>query len=385
MAYSFRVRSWATLLSAIIALATITAGARGESTGELLAAVKRVGPEGAGHAEAIAAVAELQRRGAENLLPILRGFRDANPLAANWLSGAFESIADRTLTGGGELPAREIEAFVVDTAQAPAARQLAFDWLERVDATSRARLIPAMLDDPAPGLRREAVAHQIARAERFEKEQAAAEALAAWREAFRGAVHVDQVKRIVKALEERGEPVSVPEHLGFLTEWKIVGPFEHADGVGFDAVYPPEKAVDFAADYDGKTGRVAWRTVATEDDFGLVDIAKRIAPHKGAAMYAAADFHSDEARAAEIRIGTPNAWKLWVNGEVVFSRVEYHRGMTVDQYRVPVRLKAGANRILLKICQNEQTEDWAQSYEFQLRVCDRSGTGLRSARRGNGG
>ncbi len=47
--------------------------------------------------------------------------------------------------------------------------------------------------------------------------------------------------------------------------------------------------------------------------------------------------------------------------------------MRMDQYRVLAKLQPGTNKILLKICQNEQTEDWAQRWEFQVRVCDSSG------------
>jgi hypothetical protein len=50
-----------------------------------------------------------------------------------------------------------------------------------------------------------------------------------------------------------------------------------------------------------------------------------------------------------------------------------------DQYVARGRLKQGRNRILLKICQNEQTEDWAQVWAFQFRVCDLAGKGLNSA------
>ena len=32
-------------------------------------------------------------------------------------------------------------------------------------------------------------------------------------------------------------------------------------------------------------------------------------------------------------IGSKNAWKLWVNNQLVFARDEYHRGATrVDQF-----------------------------------------------------
>jgi hypothetical protein len=78
----------------------------------------------------------------------------------------------------------------------------------------------------------------------------------------------------------------------------------------------------------------------------------------------------------EIRLGTPNGWKLWVNQELVFAHEEYHQSMRLDQYRARAHLKAGPNRLLLKLCQNEQTEDWAQRYEFQVRVCDPTGTAV---------
>ena len=41
----------------------------------------------------------------------------------------------------------------------------------------------------------------------------------------------------------------------------------------------------------------------------------------------------------------------------------------------------GTNVILLKICQNEQTESWAQDWEFQLRVCDGLGTAVLATNR----
>jgi hypothetical protein len=42
-------------------------------------------------------------------------------------------------------------------------------------------------------------------------------------------------------------------------------------------------------------------------------------------------------------------------------------------------LTAGMNVILLKVCQNEQTEDWAQDWKFQLRVSDSSGAAVEPA------
>ncbi|MEZ5327020.1 MAG: hypothetical protein R3F19_18375 [Verrucomicrobiales bacterium] len=34
--------------------------------------------------------------------------------------------------------------------------------------------------------------------------------------------------------------------------------------------------------------------------------------------------------------GSKNAWKIWLNGELIFGRDEYHRGAAIDQIPLPV-------------------------------------------------
>jgi hypothetical protein len=55
--------------------------------------------------------------------------------------------------------------------------------------------------------------------------------------------------------------------------------------------------------------------------------------------------------------------------------------MEVDQYVAHGKLKQGTNQILVKVCQNEQEESWAQRWQFQLRVCDELGTAVLSKNR----
>ena len=45
-----------------------------------------------------------------------------------------------------------------------------------------------------------------------------------------------------------------------------------------------------------------WEAVSTGDDYGLVDIAKKIKNYKGSTMYATADFYSDRKQTVEIRL-----------------------------------------------------------------------------------
>ena len=196
------------------------------------------------------------------------------------------------------------------------------------------------------------------------------------RQALNGAIDDDQVKAIVKPLKELGESVDLQKHFGFLTEWYLIGPFDNVGLKGFSVAYPPETERNLKAKYAGKSGEVEWKSYTTEDEYGTLDIAKKTEPFKGAVMYAATTFMADKAREIEIRLGTPNAWKLWVNGVQIFARDEYHRGTFLDQYKVSAKLKPGPNEIMLKICQNEQTEEWAQAWTFQLRVCDHSGVAV---------
>lgn len=347
---------------------------------ELIQSIKAVGPEGAGHAEAKQAVKQLSRGSSQTLLPILTAMNDANPLAANWLLGAFEAVADRAVKTKTSLPAKELEAFVIETKHNPLARRLAYDWLLKLDVSLAERLIPGMLLDPGADFRRDAVQRLIDQAVDAQGKEDKVAAVKLFQEALRGATDDDQVQAIVKPLKELGETVDLQKHFGFVVRWKLIGPFENHDLVGFDAVYPPENNLDFQAKYSGKDGKeVAWVDHTTEDEYGAVDLRKAIPPFKGAVTYAAAEFNTKTASTVEIRLGTPNAWKLWVNGKLMFARDEYHRGTQLDQYKVPVKLTAGKNVILLKVCENEQTEEWAQDYKFQLRVSDSSGAAFEPA------
>lgn len=332
-------------------------------------------------AKAQAALKELSQLGAKSLLPILNGLKGTDPVAANWLRAAFEATASGVLKSGKALP-KELATFVEDKERSRdgRARRLAYEWMLKTDPTIAQRVIPAMLFDPVPEFRRDAIELLIADGE---KQLAASDKAAAKRtleKALSAAIHDDQVKRIIKPLKELGRDVDLQKHFGFLPAWSIIGPFDNKGGAGFVRVYPPEKKLDLNKEVDGESGKVRWEKFSTDDPYGNVNIAKLIENFKGSCMYATTEFQSDRDQVVELRLSTPNAWKLWVNGEKVFGREEYHRtpeSLVMDVYRVPVTLKAGANRILLKVCQNEQEQSWAQRYQFNVRVCDETGTAVR--------
>jgi len=354
-------------------MATLVLAGDGESSIQTILKIDRGGE---GHATAVAALKELSQEPTDALLPILHGMDRANPLAANWLRGAFQTIADRGSKQNATLPLQELEQFVLDRTHAAAARKLAFDWLVLLDPLAADRLVPTMIDDPGAELRRESVQRLIDQAIEASEAGQAAESKQLFQRAFAVALDPDQLDRLAQSLTDLGEKPDMQRQLGLLDDWWLIGPFDHRGGVGFDAIYPPEREVRLQADYAGLDQQVAWFRKESGHPRAVMDLNRLVAPLRGAVFYAYREFNAAQPQSVEIRLGTPNGWKLWVNGELVFAREEYHHTMQMDQYRLATRFVTGTNRILLKICQNEQKQEWAQRWQFQMRVCDSSGAAV---------
>ncbi|MFP6603334.1 MAG: hypothetical protein VB862_12460, partial [Pirellulaceae bacterium] len=202
-----------------------------------------------------------------------------------------------------------------------------------------------------------------------------------YRQTLNAARDDDQIKVIVQKLKKLGVQVDLPRHFGFLMNWKTIGPFENKGRKGFATVFPPEKELNLTAQYQGTEGAVKWQDYQTNQDYGMVDINQPYGMLKEVLAYAVTDFNSATEQEVELRLGCKNAWKVWLNGELLFQRDEYHRGMRLDQYRLKAKLKQGRNVIMLKLCQNEQMENWTKEWQFQLRVCDATGTAILSTSR----
>ena len=363
----------------------------------LIAKVRAVGPKGAGHREATVAWQALVKADAAQLPEILASLDDSGPLAENWLRAAVEAVAERHVKNGGSLPMASLEKFLADSRHSPRGRRLAYELIAGVDQTAEPRLIPGLLNDPSLELRRDAVALALKQAEASAIPPAdKSTTVAAYRKAFHAARDLDQVKIAVEKLRGLGETVDVQSHFGFVTRWKVAAPFDNGGAKGFDVAYPPEKEVDLKDFCDGKGGKIiGWVDVATTDDYGNVDLnksydtyqrdadgkplPKKIEPqYKGSVAYAFAEIIADKEQDVELRLGSTNANKIWLNGELLTANHIYHTGREVDQYVGRGRMKKGRNQILLKIAQNEQAEEWAQDWQFQLRVCDRIGTAILS-------
>jgi hypothetical protein len=126
---------------------------------------------------------------------------------------------------------------------------------------------------------------------------------------------------------------------------------------------------------------VRWTDYVAKDETGIIDLNEGLGKHPEAVGYAVAEFTSKEARPVEVRLGCYNAFKLWVNGELVLVRGDAFTGMRLDHYVARAKLKPGKNVILLKACVDVAPPPVPQLWRFQLRVCDESGAAILSTTR----
>jgi hypothetical protein len=345
-----------------------------------LEAIRHVGPRGAGHRAAKQAAAELSR-GDISLLPqVLEAMDGAGPLAENWLRGVAEAQVQHALAAGQAIPLDKLQAYIRHVEHSPRGRRLAFELLRQQDQPLADAMIPEWLDDPSLELRREAIEQSLQRAKNLDGQSKPDDALLEYLKVFRFARDLDHIQKIAENLERLGATPDIADHMGFITQWHVIGPFDNTNKQGFDVVYPPEKEIDLQASYPGVTGDISWKPLTTDDAYGLVDLNTGLGNHKGAIAYAFAEFHSSRERDVQFRLGCINGNKVWLNGELLTANHVYHANTFVDQYLGQGRLRAGRNEILVKIAQNEQTEDWAQRWSFQLRVCDAIGTAVLSGK-----
>ncbi len=354
----------------LLVIAAVASEPTIDRVSEAVAIIQKVGPNGAGHETAVAAMKVLNAATPDQIPLILEGMNDNNKLAANWLRAAVTKIAG----GQQQVPLVKIRSYFDDRSRSHMGRLLAFELLTEQNEKLKQQLIPTLIDDPSLPLRYKAVAHMIEESETAD----AVQSVGMLGIALDKARNVDQVVAIAKALDKKGVAVDLQKQLGFINNWHWVGRFDNSSEKGFDTVYGPEKSlaeIKLEAVYDdcnaGSDGK--WQSYNTVDTQGLVDLNDVVGKIKDVIVYAHATFDSDADQTADIRIGCINAHKVWVNGELVMANEIYHNGISPDKFIGKTMLKKGSNDILVKVCQNNQSEPWAQRWQFQLRVCDETG------------
>ena len=369
-------------VSAVALLVVALPPLRADETADLLEQIKRVAPQGANAPAARAALDKLVKEGPAALPAILAALDTPDTVAANWLRSAFDQIADEEIRKGGKgIDADALVSFAQDVKHHGRARRLALSLVEQLRPGTEDRFLFERLGDAE--FRYEAIDFELNRRRgkgAWYKQTNAAEIL---RQLFAETRDLAQSREVANKLREYGAEVSIADHFGFLRDWYIVGPFDANGMKGFKTVYPPEEKLDLAAKYEGKDKKpLQWmRFTAPETRTGkhvaLVDLRKPLGDAEDAVAYAHTAFESPDVREVEFRGAADDNLTVWVNGERVFGFEEYRNGVRFDRHRLKVRLKAGVNTVLVKVCQApSDVTNRDPNWEFLLRVCDASGKGL---------
>jgi alpha-galactosidase len=144
----------------------------------------------------------------------------------------------------------------------------------------------------------------------------------------------------------------------FIDNWHVIGPFRSPrDGeVSLDMPTPLEAdiakhdggAVNLKAGYDTGEAALTWVRVSASAKTGAVNLTAELGPHEWCVAYGYAEFDSPGERDTILRCGSDDGIRIWLNGQLVHSN-EARRPYNPSSDAVPVRLRAGVNRILVKV------------------------------------
>ena len=168
------------------------------------------------------------------------------------------------------------------------------------------------------------------------------------------------------------------DELGFVRQWRVIGPFDNEGKAGFNREYPPEalRNQDVVADgqYPGRERPVQWRAYPEGvTRYGYVDLDAVLRPYVNVCGFAETFVHREREEPISLWLGAAGAAKIYFNGTKVFEE-DIYDGATADRNSVMVAAVEGWNRILVKSC----TADG--QWGFFLRVADRSGAPLSDLR-----
>lgn len=340
--------------------------------------------QGRGTPDGRAAWQRLTQAGPDALLPILRAMDGADTTASNWLRTALDRIVARERTKGQSLPVDRLLAFAKDAKQPGRARRLALELVDQQRPGTSDSLFRRWLDDPE--FRYEAVALTLAKARPLLKSGAKNAALPLLRQAFAAARDVQQARDAAAGLEQLGLKVSVGEHLGFLMDWHVIGPFDGGSQKGFHLSFAPETKVDLQGELMGQGGKkLRWvRYRAAEPPHAsaarhqaLINLAEKSAlgDADDAVAFAYTEFTVSKGDEVEFRGAADDNLTVWVNGQRAFGFEEWRNGVRHDRHRFKATLRDGKNTVLVKICQSAAPNP-EPNWEFILRVVDPTGKGI---------
>ena len=149
--------------------------------------------------------------------------------------------------------------------------------------------------------------------------------------------------RVEQQLAEAAE--FLERFAGYSASWLVAGPyFREGQGAAqvFELTFPPETT---------DASDVEWKPLGVNNRANpWVFQLDRAIGGSNRCVYVRTEVWSDKQQAARLEIGSDDAVKAWLNGDLVHSNF-VHRGVTPGQDKVAIALSSGWNTLQLKIVQ----------------------------------
>jgi CubicO group peptidase (beta-lactamase class C family) len=161
-----------------------------------------------------------------------------------------------------------------------------------------------------------------------------------------------------------------------MKEWLLLGPIpaqedsatpdvEKARKTGYeqDLLDEAGREAKITAEADqevaSRGGEYKWRV--HESQTREIDLIKALGKHEFAVGYAAATIESPEAQSRLVGLGSDDAVRVWLNGELVHQN-SAPRALVIDNDVFPVKLQKGTNRLLIKVVND--SGEWGFTFRF---------------------
>jgi len=170
------------------------------------------------------------------------------------------------------------------------------------------------------------------------------------------------------------------EEQGFVANWLVCGTFpnpgDRPDNAGFnvdylknyggEAAFTPTNGMEIKVDGGAAVKFLPYNTTGTDIIFGDVAHLKIESNQEKILVYCACWLDADADKEVEVRVGSDDGYKLWINHQLI-SEQHVYRAMEMDQETHKVKLNKGKNLLLIKVDQD------TGEYQFMLRVVGADG------------
>lgn len=144
-----------------------------------------------------------------------------------------------------------------------------------------------------------------------------------------------------------------PDERGFIRDWLVIGPFGSSEEEAFQTDYIGETTISVSPKASDVAGGKTWmehHSAFGEPTSNYIDLSRIFQPNENVGAYAFVTVVSDRDRTVDLRVGSDDSIKIWINNELVHSN-QVARAADEDQDIIQnVLLQEGSNKVLVKVC-----------------------------------